>query len=245
MFKVTQVYPHYINEPAMKFGNWVKIEFDQDSEADVIGHLPEIYPQALLLAQNQNLHKIEIEFPSLWTDLPQQLQKLNFLPALSSFLLRPVPATVIPPSPNISTENPTVDALIPLLNQQADYHSQLYPQYYKPSTDIDWEYYRQYLEFDFKSPDTIPLSYLDSDHQIIGFLYGGLTDSQMTIWETIVDAKHRSQGIGRQLLSQFIFLCAQRSITDIKVETGWNQLASGLYLKSGFTHHTDTWYQNL
>ena len=55
MINLTKVYPHYLIEPPMKVGNWVKIEFENESETDVISHLSATYPQALLLAQNENL----------------------------------------------------------------------------------------------------------------------------------------------------------------------------------------------
>jgi len=237
---------HYINEPLLKIGNWVKIEFDQDSEADVISHLPQAYPQTLLLAQNEKTHKIEIEIPSDWTKLPETLQKLNFFPILNSYLLQ-TPFTVTnTSSPNIISDIPKFDDLVPLLREQADYHSQLYPNYYKPVSDIDWDYYRQYLDFDLHDPNSLFLTHLDDDHQPIGFIFGGQTGSRMTIWEMIVAEKSRSRGIGRQLLRQFIYLCSQKpSVADIEVETGWNQLAANLYLHSGFLPHTDTWYQNL
>lgn len=246
MIKTTKVYPHYVIEPPMKFGNWVKIEFGNDSEADIISHLPEVYPQALLLAQNEKLHKIEIEFPHHWTSLPESLQKLNFFPSLNSFLLKSPFATTPSASSNLIPTIPKFDDLVPLLRQQADYHALLYPNYFKSSTEIDWDYYRQYLEVDFKDSHTIYLTYLDDNHQPIGFIYGGANKTRITIWEMVVDENHRSQGIGRQLLSQFIYLCFQKpAIVDIEVETGWNQLAANLYLKFGFTPFNCTWYQNL
>jgi len=237
---------HYINEPLLKFGNWVKIEFDGDSESDIIDHLAQKYPEALLLAQNEKLPKIEIEFPSNWTKLPQQLQKIGFLPALKNYLLTSPFTAPNLSSPDLVSAIPKFDDLIPLLHEQAEYHSELYPNYYKSVNDIDWNYYRQYLDFDLQQPTSLFLTYLNSDHQPTGFIFGGQTDSRMTIWEMIVTAPSRSQGIGRQLLQQFINLCSQKpSIADIDVETGWNQLAANLYLHSGFLPHTDTWYQNL
>jgi len=238
---------HYINEPLLKFGNWVKIEFEKDSETDVISHLTQNYPEALRLAQNEKLSKIEIEFPSDWIRLPNELQKLDFLPALKSYLLPSSNfSTSAISSPNIKSTIPKFDDLIPLLREQANYHSQLYPNYYKTPTDIDWDYYRQYLDFDLQDSKSLFLTYLGPDRQPIGFIFGGQSGSRVVIWEMIVSQNFRSQGIGRQLLQQFIHLCSQKpSIADIEVETGWNQLASGLYLKSGFVPHTDTWYQNI
>jgi GNAT superfamily N-acetyltransferase len=237
---------HYVNEPLLKVGNWVKIEFGRDSEADVISQIQQKYPEALLLAQNEKLPKIEIEFPSDWTRLPNVLQKLNFLPAIKSYLLT-APFSIPPStSPDIISQTPKFDDLVPLLREQADYHSQLYPNYYKAVTDIDWEYYRKYLNFDLQQSSSIFLTYQNPDHQPVGFIFGGQSGSRVVIWEMIVSQTFRSQGIGRQLLQQFIYLCFQKpTIKDIEVETGWNQLAAGLYLKSGFFPHTDTWYQNL
>jgi len=240
--------PHYINEPLLKIGNWVKIEFEDDTETDIISHISEAYPQALLLAQNEKLNKIEIELPAAWTRLPQQLQKMGFTPALNSYLLKsPFLQSALQTPPDQSAlQIPKFEDLAPLLREQAGYHSELYPNYYKSVVDIDWDYYRQYLEFDLHDPNSLFLTYLDDNHQPIGFIFGGQAGSRMVIWEMIVTQTRRSQGIGRQLLSQFIYLCSQKpSIVDIEVETGWNQLAANLYLHSGFTPYNSTWYQNL
>ena len=183
---------HYVNEPLLKFGNWVKIEFDQDSEADIIAHLIKNYPEALRLAQTEKLHKIEIEFPSDWTRLPNNLQSLGFLPALKSFLLDSDHFTPpSPPSPNLSSAAPLYDDLIPVLQEQAFYHSELYPNYYRGTADIDCEYYRQYLEFDLKQPTSLFQTYLGIDHQPIGFIIGGQTGPRVNLWELIVTTNSR------------------------------------------------------
>jgi GNAT superfamily N-acetyltransferase len=238
---------HLVNEPLLKFGNWVKIEFDKDSENDVVTHLTKNFPEALRLAQTENLHKVEIEFPSDWTRLPNNLQRLGFLPALKSYLL-PSDRFVTPsaPSVNLSSATPEFDNLLPILQEQSFYHSQLYPEYYKSTADIDWEYYRQYLEFDLKQPTSLFQTFLNTDHQPIGFIIGGQIGPRVILWELIVTTNSRSQGIGKQLLAQFVGQCSQKpSVTDIEVETGWNQPAINFYLKFGFTPHTDTWYQNI
>lgn len=236
---------HYVNEPLLKFGNWVKIEFDRDPEADVINHLAQNYPKALLLAQNKKFQKIEIEFPSNWSLLPQKLQKLAFSPALKSYLLKSPFTAFDLSSPNLISAAPKFDDLIPLLQEQADYHFQLYPEYYKSGTGIDWNYYRRYLDFDLKEPSSLFLTYRDSNRQPLGFIFGGLSGTRVNIWELIVTQAYRSHGIGRQLLSQFIYLCSQKPVSEIEVETGWNHPATNFYLQSGFTLQTSTWYQNL
>ena len=238
---------HYINEPLLKFGNWVKIEFDDNSEADVVSQLNHNYPEALRLAQKEKINKIEIEFPSSWNRLPNDLQKLGFLPALKSYLLSsslfsPPP----PPSPNLISDIPKFNDLLPILQEQSYYHSQLYPDYYKSTADIDWTYYRQYLEFDLRQSSSIFQTYLNTDHQPAGFIFGGLVGNRVNLWELIVTTASRSHGIGGQLLTQFIGQCQKRrQVEDIEVETGWNQPAANFYLKYGFVPYHDTWYQNI
>jgi ribosomal protein S18 acetylase RimI-like enzyme len=137
-----------------------------------------------------------------------------------------------------------VTQILPLLHQQADYHHQLYPDYYQNVPDIDWSRYRQNTRRDITNAKNIHHFFRQNSH-VSGLILGGIKYDRAYIWELVVDQSLRGQGVGTQLILRFIKSAQSRRAETIIVETGHNQPAIHLYQRLGFAPHQHIWFQNL
>lgn len=235
------------NEPYLIHDSRIKIEIPLDSkEIETINLLPSIYTQASEKLLSSDFKKIEVEFCTKWHAFARALYDYGFHRCLTRWELN---LKKNPITPNLTldistTKKPDFKDLILLLHQQADYHNNLYPNYFKSSHNINWTDYQKFYQKNLDNPpDTICLTYIVKD-KVVGLLMGDINKKSANIWELIVDQNFRHGGIGSKLTSHFIEICQNKKINQIEVETGWNQVASRFYKKLHFTPITQTWYKN-
>ena len=123
--------------------------------------------------------------------------------------------------------------LKPLLLQQAGYHSNNYPDYYKTPNVFDFDEYQKITTQDLNSPAAHNL-FLFKDNKVIGAILGEISNYNVNMYEFIVDESLRGMGIGTQLLQQYLFISKQLGLQTATLETWWNQPSRKMYEKFGF-----------
>lgn len=239
MVKIT---PEIYDDPCMQVGSWVYIDCRHLPEPKIISSFDNYLSQARKVLLRHRLKMIMIAFdPDLQT-LPGLLSQNGFSPILKTWRLK-IKTLSQPLNSSLSLKTPTFSAISPLLAEQADYHHQLYPNYYKSWSDINLADYEKYITAETAKKNSITLTYL-KDRKPIGFLWGGISRScHSFIWELIVDQDHRHHGIGQALVNNFIQICQNRHVDTIEAETGYNQPAGNFYQKLGFRPAAQNWYQ--
>ncbi|CAM3013981.1 ribosomal protein S18-alanine N-acetyltransferase [Vibrio rarus] len=75
----------------------------------------------------------------------------------------------------------------------------------------------------------------EQDQNVVGYFYAQNIVGEVTLLNIAVDPHRQGQGIGGQLIEQFIELCEQRGAESIWLEVREsNQIAQSLYLNAGF-----------
>lgn|GEM_PF-6285411 len=235
-----KIFPIVEPDPTLFREQWLTLIMeDSDSEPSTTAFNP-IYRSAL--AQARNFPEIDIQFPYAWDKFPAVLTALGFSRIITHYQISlPTPTGIRHP---VKPGPASIEPLLPLLRQQAEFHHRLYPDYYKSWSQIDLPRYQSLYQHYLTDPHFASL-YLQSNDQIIGFILGELNGPDTNIREVIVDENHRRQGIATSLVHSFLALCHHRQIPAVSVETGYNQPANLLYQKLSFTLAAQTWYKNL
>ncbi|MFA4826724.1 MAG: GNAT family N-acetyltransferase [Candidatus Shapirobacteria bacterium] len=239
-----KIIPENYHDPCMQAGSWIYVDCCHLPENQIISSLDKYLSSAHQLLAEQNLKMTLLDFDYTYQALPPILTQKGFQPILHTWQLnlknRPSYPVTVPLSPDL----PAFQTISSLLSQQADYHHQLYPDFYKSWTEINQSEYASYLASETAKPDSFALTCFDENKTPLGFIWGCINQShQAFIWELIVDQQHRGRGLGHALINGFIQLCQNHQVDTLEVETGHTQPANNFYQKIGFLPVAQTWYQ--
>lgn len=126
-----------------------------------------------------------------------------------------------------------------LLRQQADYHYSFFPDYYLPSSMIDWQLYNEELSSNLKDSQYIQIV-VENSLLPIGFLYASYSSEELVIFDIVVDEKHRGKGIGTQLIA---YLIRHYETKKISVMTLSNSPSHSWYKKMGFSEVSSVYFK--
>lgn len=225
-----------LNDPCLVSTRWLQVDVSSNGTEIVDEIKIDHFLQTIQnLARQNNVSSITVSVPIAWNTFSKGMQRENWQQSLIQLARSPQknPHILQPTSSlHISTEVPNIESVIPLLIEQADYHSDRYPSYYRKPVDIDMSDYTQTLVSDLSDSNGLFVCAYD-ENNLVGYLQAARTESSIHVYELIVSKMSRGSGIGTQLLAAFLQL---PEVQDhlILLETWHDQPARSLYEKFGF-----------
>ncbi len=215
--------------------NLKNLSGDQIEQLQQKTNQQQLNQELLQICQTHKIQQIEI------ISLPQSdiasciLDKLIHkigLVELQYSLSSPQPLTE-PKNYLIKTAYPPFSYLLASLEDQADYHHNIAPDYYLGKETINWLLAEQEYYDICRDPNAFLLTIWDQ-LKLVGLISGEIIGEQAKIYEVIVTKEYRQQKLGTYLLTSCFNYLQQKNVKEIILETWWSIPALPWYLKMGF-----------
>lgn len=228
-----------LHDPCLQATRWLQVHVPKDN-AEITSPLDlETFLQTIKNeAQKRQVTALTLSVPVEWQIFQNLLMQNGWKKSLIELSLgnetkQATIETHIDSTIQISTKAPKLHSLMPLLMEQAKYHSEHYPEYYRSPNTIDIRTYEHTLNEDFLNPSTLFVCAYKAE-TLVGYLQAEIAEKNVHIFELIVSAECRSEGIGSQILTAFLHL-PQVQGTTVVLETWFDQRSRSFYEGFGFT----------
>lgn len=215
---------------------WLQVEIlPEKTEQEILASLKKIlFISSLRLKQSQ-VHQISFIFPRNWHTLAQKLSRLGWEKSLTTFELQLNNDTQSDNIPTHHLSNSVKDSskIVKLLEEQAHYHAEHYPQYYQDDQKIPWNKYLEETTYDLKNSQALSVFWKENG-TIVGMILGEIINKKAYMYDFIVLESQRGKGIGEKLLLGFAHKSQQKNATSIVTETWWDQPSTRLYQRLGY-----------
>lgn len=226
-----------LNDSCLLHSKWLQVFITKSNlQMTACSELDALLNELIKEAHAKQVSSITISIPVGWSDFSKLLLQNKWQKSLTDFSLintKRQTSTELPKDLQIATTAPELYALMPLLMEQAKYHSELFPNYYRSPSEIDLRAYEQTLLEDFLNPSAV-FACAYTAKTLVGYLQAENTKDSIHVFELIISVQHRGSGIGSQLLSSFLNLPEVQGKTVV-LETWFNQRARAFYESVGFT----------
>ncbi|MCA9368724.1 MAG: GNAT family N-acetyltransferase [Pseudomonadales bacterium] len=224
------------SDPCLIYSPWLQVDFKAlDIESIMLSQITAGINYLHTVALKNQAKHISVAVPIEWDVLQQKLRLTGWKPALTRMIRVPHSAQTTHALSSeflISVAKPTATEIMPLLLEQAAYHSQNYPNYYTPAKNLANQNYLKSVQADLDDSNSITVVIRRSGIPI-AYLQAGKRNDNISIFEIIVSKKYRGMGIGSKIL-EFFLSEPKVALSQLQVESWHDQPALGLYTKMGF-----------
>jgi GNAT superfamily N-acetyltransferase len=241
--KITSYHIKKVDDYCLRDNRWLELDWRLNS----LTKLKQELDQAIIFAKKKSLAKIEIVLPAKAEEFSDFLVNKYFKPALSELKINLEETTDLPwtiADLSFVTKIDNKQLVKELLVEQANFHYQSLPDYYRSPLEINWFFYLKQVCGDAQKENGLIVLAKDQE-QAIALVLGEHLAKTAFIWEVIVSQKKRNFHLGTLLLKRYLQKLKTQGVSRVYLETISQSYAKKWYEHQGFKTISQSWFCRL
>ena len=243
MSKITSYHIKKVDDYCLRDNRWLELDWRLKSLEELERELD----KAIAFAKKKALAKIEIILPAEAKEFSKFLLNKNFKPALTELKFNLEDISTLSWTMTDFTFVTEIDnkkLVKDLLLEQANFHYQSLPDYYRSPPEISWFFYLKQVYKDAQKDNGL-IFLAKEREQAIALVLGEYLAKTAFIWEIIVSQEKRDFHLGTLLLNQYLQKLKTLGVTRVYLETISQSYAKNWYEHQGFTAISQSWFCRL